>query len=136
MTTKDEVVRRQSVANFKAAIDQMAQDVAELLQADKGLPDLRITSAQHSAGRWSFPVEYRPIIERATAQLIVRWQYELSGAQLHLACLQGATLAGKLWIDGILQEVSIHKRTSTVHSRRSPIRARTSFRGNTQATKP
>lgn len=136
MATKNEVIRRQSVADFKKAIDEMAQDVAELLRADRAIPDLRITSAQYTVGRWPFPLEYRPIIERATAQLIVRRQYEPSGAQLHLACLQEATLAGKLWIDGVLQEIPSKRRVTAVHSRRSPIRSRTSIRSNVRQTKP
>lgn len=136
MATRNEVIRRQSVANFKAAIDQMAQDVAKLLSEDKTLPDLRITNAQYAAGRWPFPLEYRAIIERAVAQLIVHQQYELSSAQLHLACLQGATLAGKLWIDGVLQEAPTKRRITAIYSRRSPIRARTSIRGSVRSVKP
>jgi len=124
------MIRRQSVADFKTAIDQMAQDVAELLCADESIPDLRITGAEYTVGRWPFPLQYRPIIERATAQLIVRQQYELSGAQLHLACLRGATLAGKLWIDNVLQKIPVKRRATAIHSRRSPIRSRTSIRGN------
>ena len=72
MTMKDETVRRRSVANFRAAVDQMTQDVAELLRADETLPDLRITSAEYAAGRWLFPVEYRPIIEHTMVQLITQ----------------------------------------------------------------
>ena len=136
MATRNEVIRRQSVASFKAAIDQMAQDVAKLLGEDKTLPDLRITNDQYTVGRWPFPLEYREIIERAAAQLIVHQQYELSGAQLHLACLQGATLAGKLWIDGVLQKIPSKGRVTAVYSRRSPIRSRTSIRGGVQSTKP
>lgn len=128
MVVKDEAVRRQSATKFIAAIDQMAQDVTELLQREPALPDLRITSAQYAAGRWAFPIEYRPILERAVAQLIVHQQYKLSGAQFHLACLEGATRAGKLWIDCVLQ-VNVSKRCSTTaRSRRSSPRVRMSMR--------
>lgn len=128
MVVKDEAVRRQSTTKFITAIDQMAQDVAELLQRDPTLPDLRITSAQYAAGRWAFPIEYRPILERAVAQLIVHQQYELSGAQFHLACLEGARRAGKLWIDGALQVSVSKQRSNTARFRCSPLRVRMSMR--------
>lgn len=132
MAIRNESVRRQSVINFKAAIDHMARNVAEQLRADEALPDLRITSGQFAAGRWAFPEEYRPIIEHAMAQVIVHQKYELSGAQLHLACIEGVMQAGKLWIDSILQKDTSKNRPRLIQSRRSSLRVCTSIRRSTQ----
>ena len=130
MVTKNEIVRRQSVADFNTAIDHMAKDMAELLCIGETLPDLRITSKDYAVCGWSIPVEYIPILERVAALLIVHRQYEPSDAQLHLACLQGVTLAGKLWIDDVLQEARSERQQVTARSGRFPLRVRTSFRNN------
>lgn len=132
MAIRNESVHRQSVVDFKLAIDHMARNVAEQLRADEALPDLRITSGQFAAGRWAFPEEYHPIIEHAMAQVIVHQKYELSGAQLHLACIDGVAQAGKLWIDGILQEDPSKKRPRLIQSRRSSLRVCTSIRRSTK----
>lgn len=135
--TRDENVRRRAAAQFVAALEQMTEDFAQLLRSDSTLPPLRLTSAQYDRGEWLYPRAYRPMVERVVALVIVQQRYEPSGAQLQLACLQGAMRAGKLWVDNQLR-VELTARQARKVDTPPPgriIRNRFSVRRTRRATK-
>ncbi len=130
MIDRNEGVRRQSVMDYQEDTRLLAQHFAGLLRAQASLPELRITSAELAAGIWAFPREYRPIIESLTVWFLTNNSHALSKGQLHLALLEGARLAEKLWIDGVFQTAP-PKRSYTIidaHQRHSPDRPRVSRR--------
>lgn len=101
MVRRDAKVRLKEIAAYRRAIKEAAARFAQALFTDETLSSLRLTAAEFESGHWPIPDAYEPVILRITAEIVVRHQYELSGAQLREAIIRGAEHADRLIVEGV-----------------------------------
>lgn len=97
---RNETIRRLETTIYRAVIKEVGESFAEALFTDETLSSLRLTAAELESGSWAIPDVYEPVVLRITAEIVLRHQYELSGAQLREALIYGAERADRLIVEG------------------------------------
>lgn len=128
MITRDNAVRKETMADFHTIVAQAADCIAQALSSMEQPPPLQLTRDEYEKGEWPIPAPYRKLIDQVRREFQNERLYEISNAQLRLAILQGTERVSLLYVGGMLVVTPKPDRCSTHWSHRGNSRRRTSLR--------